>query len=121
MMERGGREDKLLFDSGHRGGGGGGSRVTDSPVVRDDAYYEEVRQAVGRGAPTLLLGTSTRALHAQHGKAQLHNSMRRSRARRSEQSLRKRRNHRESLRRRGHGCPQFSEFQPHYCSKLQSH
>lgn len=28
----------------------------------DDADYEEVRQAVGRGAPTLLLGTSTRSL-----------------------------------------------------------
>ena len=29
---------------------------------RDDAYYDDVRQAVGRGAPSVLLGTSTKAL-----------------------------------------------------------
>ena len=29
---------------------------------RDDAYYEEVQRAVGRGAPSVLLGTSTRSL-----------------------------------------------------------
>lgn len=34
----------------------------DAPVVRDEAYYAEVLEAVGRGAPTLLLGTSTRSL-----------------------------------------------------------
>lgn len=34
----------------------------DAPVVRDGAYYAEVFEAVGRGAPTLLLGTSTRSL-----------------------------------------------------------
>lgn len=28
----------------------------------DDAYYDEVRRAVGRGAPTVLLGTSKRSL-----------------------------------------------------------
>ena len=28
----------------------------------DDAYYDEVRRAVGRGAPTVLIGTSTRSL-----------------------------------------------------------
>ena len=31
-------------------------------VQKDAAYYDEVRQAVGRGTPTLLLGTSTRSL-----------------------------------------------------------
>ncbi len=40
-----------------------------SPVEKDAAYYDEVRQAVGRGAPTLLLGTSTRSL--KRGFAQL--------------------------------------------------
>lgn len=34
----------------------------DEPVERDDAYYDEVRQAVGRGAPSVLLGTSTKSL-----------------------------------------------------------
>jgi hypothetical protein len=34
----------------------------DESVERDDAYYEEVRQAVGRGAPSVLLGTSTKSL-----------------------------------------------------------
>ncbi len=29
----------------------------------DDAYYDEVRQAVGHGAPTVLLGTSTKSLN----------------------------------------------------------
>jgi hypothetical protein len=34
-----------------------------SPLVElDEADYEEIREAVGRGAPTLLLGTSTRSL-----------------------------------------------------------
>jgi hypothetical protein len=33
-----------------------------SAVETDDAYYEDVRQAVGRGTPSLLLGTSTRSL-----------------------------------------------------------
>ena len=37
----------------------------DVPVERDDAYYEEVRQAVGAGAPTVLLGTSTKSLEAE--------------------------------------------------------
>jgi len=32
------------------------------PVRRDDAYYDEVRRAVGRGAPSLLFGTSTKSL-----------------------------------------------------------
>jgi hypothetical protein len=36
----------------------------DESVERDDAYYTEVRQAVGRGAPTVLLGTSNKALEA---------------------------------------------------------
>lgn len=31
-------------------------------VQRDAAYYDEVRRAVGRGAPSLLLGTSTKSL-----------------------------------------------------------
>jgi hypothetical protein len=31
-------------------------------VELDDAYYDEVRQAVGRGTPSVLLGTSTRSL-----------------------------------------------------------
>jgi hypothetical protein len=34
----------------------------DVPVQRDDAYYDEVRRAVGRGTPSVLLGTSTRSL-----------------------------------------------------------
>ena len=34
----------------------------DVPFERDDAYYDEVRHAVGRGAPSVLLGTSTRSL-----------------------------------------------------------
>jgi hypothetical protein len=34
----------------------------ESQVVKDSAYYAEVRKAVGRGASTLLLGTSTRSL-----------------------------------------------------------
>lgn len=33
-------------------------------VDRDDSYYDEVRRAVGRGAPTVLLGTSTKSLEA---------------------------------------------------------
>lgn len=32
-------------------------------VVKDAAYFDEVRQALGRGAPTALLGTSARALN----------------------------------------------------------
>lgn len=31
-------------------------------LYRDKAYWEEVERAVGKGAPTLLLGTSTRSL-----------------------------------------------------------
>lgn len=31
-------------------------------VEKDTTYFHEVRQAVGRGAPSLLLGTSTRSL-----------------------------------------------------------
>lgn len=31
-------------------------------VVKDEAYWEELQQAIGRGAPSLLLGTSTRSL-----------------------------------------------------------
>ena len=42
------------------------SRSTEShdrpPVELDDSDYEEIREAIGRGAPTLLLGTSTRSL-----------------------------------------------------------
>ena len=42
------------------------SRSTEShdrpPVELDDRDYEEIREAIGRGAPTLLLGTSTRSL-----------------------------------------------------------
>jgi tetratricopeptide (TPR) repeat protein len=34
----------------------------DAPVVKDAAYYAQVRKAIGRGAPTLLLGTSRRSL-----------------------------------------------------------
>ncbi len=34
----------------------------DVPGERDDAYYDELRRAVGRGTPSLLLGTSTRSL-----------------------------------------------------------
>ena len=34
----------------------------ETPVQMDDAYYDEVRKAVGRGTPSVLLGTSTRAL-----------------------------------------------------------
>ncbi len=34
----------------------------DAPVQLDAAFYDEVRRAVGRGTPTLLLGTSTRSL-----------------------------------------------------------
>jgi hypothetical protein len=30
---------------------------------RDAAYYDELRESVGRGTPTLLFGTSTRSLH----------------------------------------------------------
>jgi hypothetical protein len=29
---------------------------------RDSAYYEEVRRAIGHGAPSMLLGTSTKSL-----------------------------------------------------------
>jgi hypothetical protein len=38
------------------------------PVELDDADYEEVREAIGRGAPTLLLGTSTRSLERSFSK-----------------------------------------------------
>ena len=34
----------------------------DTPVQIDDAYYDEVGKAVGRGTPSVLLGTSTRSL-----------------------------------------------------------
>ena len=40
----------------------------DAPVQMDDAYYDEVRQAVGRGAPSVLVGTSTRSLERNLGK-----------------------------------------------------
>jgi hypothetical protein len=40
----------------------------DAPVQMDTAYYDEVRRAVGRGAPTVLLGTSTRSLQRSLGK-----------------------------------------------------
>jgi hypothetical protein len=33
-----------------------------APTRMDDAYYDEVRRAVGRGAPSLLVGTSTKSL-----------------------------------------------------------
>lgn len=39
-----------------------GKTEDEAPARRDAAFYEEVRQAVGRGTPTLLLGTSTRSL-----------------------------------------------------------
>ena len=53
--------------------GGGRQTSLPEPVIYDDltsgenpqtheAYYDEVRRAVGRGAPTVLLGTSTRSL-----------------------------------------------------------
>ena len=35
---------------------------SDEPVERDDAYYDEVRQAVGRGTLSVLLGTPTKSL-----------------------------------------------------------
>jgi tetratricopeptide (TPR) repeat protein len=34
----------------------------DAPIVKDLAYYARLRESVGRGAPTLLIGTSTRSL-----------------------------------------------------------
>lgn len=34
----------------------------DAPIVKNAGYYAEVRKAIGRGAPTLLLGASTRSL-----------------------------------------------------------
>jgi hypothetical protein len=34
----------------------------EAPVQRDGAFYDEVRKAVGRGTPSVLLGTSTRSL-----------------------------------------------------------
>ena len=37
-------------------------QIHDEPSELDDAYYDEVRQAVGHGAPSVLLGTSTRSL-----------------------------------------------------------
>jgi hypothetical protein len=37
-------------------------QATEPEVRMDDAYYDEVRQAVGRGAPSVLLGTSTKSL-----------------------------------------------------------
>lgn len=37
-------------------------RDSGESVVRDDAYYAEVRKSLGRGAPTLLLGASTKSL-----------------------------------------------------------
>lgn len=42
----------------------------DMAVDRDDAYYDEVREAVGRGAPSVLLGTSTKSLEANVRKIQ---------------------------------------------------
>ena len=41
---------------------GGQDPSLDVQAQRDVAFYDEVRRAVGRGAPTLLLGTSTRSL-----------------------------------------------------------
>lgn len=37
-------------------------RDNGEPVVRDEAYYAEVRRSLGRGAPTLLVGASTKSL-----------------------------------------------------------
>ncbi len=34
----------------------------EAPAQMDDDYYDEVRKAVGRGTPSVLLGTSTRSL-----------------------------------------------------------
>lgn len=34
----------------------------DEAVRRDDEYWDEAERAVGKGAPSILLGTSTRAL-----------------------------------------------------------
>lgn len=34
----------------------------DTPVETDDTYYDEVREAVGRGTRSILLGTSTKSL-----------------------------------------------------------
>lgn len=39
-----------------------------APADRDDTYYEDVRRAVGRGAPTVLLGTPARALRRALGR-----------------------------------------------------
>jgi hypothetical protein len=40
----------------------------DAPVEMDDTYYDEVRRAVGSGAPSVLLGTSTKSLERSLGK-----------------------------------------------------
>lgn len=44
------------------------STQTDAPVRIDDAFYEEVRLAVGRGTPSVLLGTSTKSLKRNMGR-----------------------------------------------------
>lgn len=36
--------------------------ATEDAPARDDDYYAEVRESVGRGTPSILLGTSRRAL-----------------------------------------------------------
>jgi hypothetical protein len=38
------------------------------PLAQDAAFYDDVRRAVGRGAPTLLLGTSTKSLERSFAK-----------------------------------------------------
>jgi hypothetical protein len=40
-------------------------------VDRNDAYYDEVRRAVGRGTPSVLLGTSTKSLERNLQKVRL--------------------------------------------------
>ncbi len=52
--------------SASESGGGtfrGGPNEPGEAVTLDDQYFEEVRQAVGRGTPSVLLGTSTRSLN----------------------------------------------------------
>lgn len=43
----------------------------DAAPERDAAYYAEVRESVGRGTPTLLLGTSTKSLDRSVEKLQV--------------------------------------------------
>jgi hypothetical protein len=68
----GGRSDELRRGKAVRAEAGGSpvqtTHVLGAPPEEDDQVeldaddYEEIRQAVGRGAPTLLLGASTRSL-----------------------------------------------------------